>query len=172
MTKKQILFRWFLIVSALYAFAFYICNVQADEYAGFMLGVSKTDAQDHSAIKLAQVGYRQYFGAFGLYQIEGGGWFQKQNTAGRSSSGYLATQIGMEVGEFVAMRIAAGPCVITTPDTALGGMFPMFTEDVFLGVKGPDGTELGFKYKHFSSAGLVLPNQGKDFGGIEASFRF
>lgn len=49
---------------------------------------------------------------------------------------------------------------ITHPDAKLGGHF-QFSHDIGVGVNS-DGTGIGVGWKHISSAGLSMPNRGRD----------
>lgn len=144
----------------------------ADDYADVSLGLFHNGSPGPANVKFGQIGHRDFIG-FGLFnQYEGGGWVQTTNSEGKKSSAYVADQIGLQVDNGLVARIATGPSIISSPDSFLGGNF-QFTEDLFLGLKDAgNGNTIGFKYKHFSSAGLEMPNQGRDFGGIEISFPF
>lgn len=140
-------------------------SAYADPYASFLLGVFNS-----TGAKFLQVGYRGPIGLGFDYQTELGLWVDPQGN-GRVSSGYIATQIGLQAGDLVKVHVFVGPCLITSPDLYLGGVF-QFTEDFFIGLSGKNSNTIGVKYKHFSSAGIEMPNLGRDFVGIEVSIPF
>lgn len=145
---------------------------QAEGYAEAAIGVFNSAKHSPIETKFGQMGYRAYSQWGGFIEGEFGGWAHQAGTTGQRSSGYLATLVGVEAEHGVDLRLAVGPAIVTNPDIYLGGNFPQFTEDFFVGVRGRTGTSLGAKYKHFSSAGLVMPNIGRDFLGVEVSLPF
>jgi hypothetical protein len=54
----------------------------------------------------------------------------------------------------------------------LGGAFPQFHGELYGGLRDSQGNGIGIKYNHFSSAGLVTPNQGRDFVLLELSVKY
>lgn len=142
----------------------------ADSYVSAMAGVFNSGKSSLSETKLINFGYRNELGFGFSYQFEGGGWADRVGQ-GRSSSGYVATQLGVQAGDSLISRLMIGPAIITSPDDYLGGYF-QFTEDFFVGITGKSGNTVGVKYKHFSSAGIEMPNVGRDFFGFEASIPF
>jgi hypothetical protein len=132
-----------------------------------MLGVANSAKASHSETKLISVGNRSKLGLGLIQQYELGAWADRAGY-GRKSSAYTAYQVGVEAGESFIGRFMAGPALISTPDSYLGGYF-QFSEDLFFGIKGENGNTIGVIYKHFSSAGLETPNVGRDFLGISIS---
>lgn len=142
-----------------------------EDYMTGMLGVFNSAQKSKVETKFLNIGHRSDLG-FGLsQQIEAGGWIDSAG-GGRGSSGYGAYQIGVETDTEVQGRVMFGPAIITSPDIYLGGIFPQFTEDFYIGIKGHDGNTVGVKYKHISSAGLCSPNMGRDFAGVEIGIPF
>lgn len=146
-------------------------EANAADYMSFMAGFGKSGEHSLSETKFLNVGHRETILSGLVYQYEVGVWADNAGN-GRKSSGYAATQFGLEANSSLCARIMIGPAVITTPDTYLGGNFPLFTEDFFFGVHDQNGNNVGAKYKHISSAGVVMPNIGRDFMGLEASIHF
>lgn len=141
---------------------------KADSYASFMLGEFHSADKSPVEVKFVNIGIRKPL-ALGLtQQMEVGGWTDSGGN-GRKGSAYGAYQVGVEVDSFILARFMAGPAFISTPDTYLGASFPQFTEELFLGLCGKNNNTVGLKYKHVSSAGLIMPNMGRDMIGIEAS---
>jgi hypothetical protein len=141
----------------------------AESYMTGALGVANSGKDSLSESKFFNFGYRDDFG-FGLtYQYEGGFWTDIAGN-GRKGSAYAAYQLGVTVDNSpVVARVMAGPALISTPDAYLGGVFPQFTEDFYFGMKDHRGNGVGVKYKHISSAGIVQPNVGRDYLGLEVS---
>jgi hypothetical protein len=150
-----------------------------DVYIDASLGMFGNANPSPANVKFGQAGVRTPLDRFfydlvpNFYnQIEGGGWVQTDRGDGRKSSGYIADQVGVQVENGLLFRIATGPSLISTPDSFLGGHF-QFKEDLFVGLRDQrNDVTMGFKYQHFSSAGFEMPNQGRDFGGIEVGFKF
>lgn len=156
----------FLLV---YAIVSSLTHARADDYLDFSIGMFSNGRPSPADVKMVEIGHRDFLGLGFFNQYEGGGWIQVQEGDGRRSSAYAADQLGLEVSDGLVIRIATGPALIGTTDTYLGGHF-QFTDEVLLGVEDKStGSIIGFKYKHFSSAGLEMPNQGRDFGGLEVT---
>jgi len=144
----------------------------AEDYIDASLGMFHNGYPGPANVKFGQIGHRDRLGLGFFNQYEGGGWVQVNVGDGRKSAGYVADQVGVEVDNGAVIRLATGPALLSTTDSYLGGHF-QFTEDLFMGLRDSrTTTAIGFKYKHFSSAGLEMPNRGRDFGGIEISFPF
>lgn len=103
------------------------------------------------------------FGPF-IKQYELGGWIDNSGHEGRKSSGLLGASAGINVNAQIFFAQAlVGPSLISHTDTNLGGHF-QFNNDIAFGFRDPDTkATVGFGYKHVSSAGLELPNRGRDF---------
>lgn len=99
-----------------------------------------------------------------IRQYEFGGWFDGSGVPGHKSSLLVSPSIGFNVnGGNLFAQALVGPALISSPDTALGGPF-QFNNDFSFGVRDPDTkATIGLDYKHVSSAGLELPNRGRDF---------
>lgn len=144
----------------------------ADDYIDASLGVFGNGRPSPANVKYAEIGHLDPIGLGFFNQYSGGGWIQVQEGDGRKSSGFVSDQFGLQVENGIVARIATGPSLISTPDSYLGGHF-QFHETIFLGIRdNGNGNQIGFAYQHFSSAGLEMPNMGRDFGGIELSFPF
>jgi len=124
-------------------------------------------------------GATKYFGVRGetdlgisLMALEAGA-FGDNTGNGQHSSLVGKAQLGINPGQRVGLfgKAFLGPCVISTPDTLLGGRFPQFATDVGVGFRDKD-TFMVFGYSHISSAGVVRPNKGRDFLTFEAGVQF
>lgn len=99
-----------------------------------------------------------------IRQYEIGGWVDNTGKPGQKSSLLVSPSVGLNVNAGVVYAQAlVGPSLISSPDSVLGGRF-QFNNDFALGLRDPDTkATIGFDYKHVSSAGLELPNRGRDF---------
>jgi hypothetical protein len=80
--------------------------------------------------------------------------------------------LGFDVeNETFEASVFSGPTLITSPDIYLGGPL-QFNESIYLGIKDKREESIGFAYNHFSSAGIEMPNIGRDFAGLEIKFKF
>lgn len=128
-------------------------------------GLGIFHSAEHSPVetKIVRLARRQDFDSVSYWQLEGGLWVDIDGE-GRSSSMFGAASVGIKVDmRPFFFRNSLGVGFITAPDVYLGGAFPQFTEEFTLGAEGTNGTSIGLAYKHFSSAGIVSPNMGRDF---------
>jgi len=105
----------------------------------------------------------QWFGPFSD-QYEVGVWFDNTGIKGRKSSGLLGYSLGVNVNSgYLFGQAFIGPSLISHTDSNLGGHF-QFNNDIAFGLRDPESqSTIGINYKHVSSAGLELPNKGRDF---------
>jgi hypothetical protein len=165
---KYISIRLAILAMVIFALALIFSeDGRPDSYMSGQVGIFNTGKQSISESKFVNVGYRDIWCCGISYQYEAGGWIDRAGN-GRKNSGYGAFQMGVEAGDTTIARVMAGPALITTPDSYLGGAF-QFTEDFFIGIRGNSRNTVGIKYKHFSSAGLEQPNVGRDYLGAEIS---
>jgi hypothetical protein len=136
------------------------------------LGILNTEEESIAQVKFAKIGLQNELWHALVQRVNGGGWVDTYG-AGRTSSAYAGYQLGFDVkNSLLEAAIFSGPTYITQPDTSLGGHF-QFNETIFLGVRNPTTSDVfGVAYEHFSSAGLEMPNQGKDFITLEIKFPF
>lgn len=136
----------------------------ADSFLTAGAGVGNSE---HSRLINAGVRLPLVFNLIEQYEI---GFWVDPRTNGYSGSGYAANLVGVEVKTNpLVLRAMIGPAIITNTDILLGGIFPQFTEDFFVGIIDNTGNSIGAKYKHLSSAGIYSPNVGRDFVGLEIS---
>lgn len=62
-----------------------------------------------------------------------------------------------------------GPAAISQVDSKLGSWY-QFKIDFGVGIKVDSGKALGFHYEHFSNAGIVQPNIGRDILALSVQF--
>lgn len=88
----------------------------------------------------------------------------------RKSSFFTSTGPGLELSlGALEIRSGWGIAAISTTDSQLGGRFPQFNGNAAIGIRDSKGDGLAIEYNHISSAGLVSPNQGRDFILLELS---
>jgi hypothetical protein len=96
------------------------------------------------------------------------GYFEDISGNGKSS-GWVSTLLGIRALSSVGpeLHLAVGPSYLQNPDQVLGGHF-QFSLEGGLGI-ADNRTYVGLAWKHLSSAGIEMPNQGRDF--IVVQFR-
>lgn len=131
-------------------------------FARYGIGVFRSNEYGSAAVKSFSVGHTESLLGPVIQQVEGG-YFGDSSGHNRKGSGFGNYGVGLEAnpGYFV-LRSTWGVGAITSPDSMLGGPF-QFNHDLLLGVKGDNGALIGVDLKHISSAGIELPNLGRDF---------
>lgn len=121
--------------------------------------------------KFAKLGWQEDLWYTLKQRFNVGGWLDTRGE-GYSSSAFTGYQLGFEVkNDTFEGSVWSGPTLISTPDQALGGYF-QFNETLFFGIVDKDEDSIGIAYNHLSSAGLEMPNLGKDFMGLEIKWPF
>lgn len=159
-------------VKILFILALICLNTAAYSDEGFMnfgVGVFNSAKRGAGEVKTYSLGLRQDL-IDGFYWEERLGlWGQGSNSEGMKSSGYLSTGLGFKVDlNPVEFHASWGLGGITTPDSMLGGTF-QFNGNIGITLRDRRGNGIGLGYSHLSSAGLEMPNQGRDFGVLELS---
>lgn len=131
------------------------------------LGFNAPDQNSLADIKLISLGYQ---GELFLIdqKFEFGGWADNTGHTGSKNGGFGSWSIGLDPRLSIPFYINwfSGVALITSPDALLGSCF-QFTHDFGVGFRDNRGVSLGFYYKHFSNAGIVQPNRGRDFFGTQ-----
>lgn len=138
---------------------------QADEaFVGFGVGVFNSALYHTGEVKVGQVGYRKDIFNGIYWQAKLGFFGDGSGDPTRNSSLYASTGPGLLIDlKPIEMRAGYGIAAISTPDSYLGGRFPQFQGEFYVGVRDHRGNGMGLQYEHISSAGLVTPNMGRDF---------
>lgn len=157
--------------------------------AGFLAGSTISHADEvflgygtemFSNTSIGEPGVEYFTGGYRQEHWTGLYWQSKvslasigRNDYGVKTTGLLASGLGfrLQFGECEA-RVGESISLITTPDKYLGGIFPQFNGELYLGARDKSGLGLGVSWNHISSAGIYLPNRGKDFLAVELSQRF
>lgn len=142
-------------------------------YVGYGLGTFNSAKNSASETKIGQVGY--LFDLYGGTYLSGkvGYWGDGSGNPTRKSSAYLSSGVGLLIDlRPIEIRSGWSLAFITTPDSYLGGRFPQFNGELYLGLRDKSGNGIGVQCEHISSAGLITPNAGRDFCIVQLSNRW
>jgi hypothetical protein len=142
-------------------------------FFGYGVGVANSAKNSSTEVKTLDLGYRVevYNGIY--WQAKAGFWGDGSGDPTRKSSFYLSTGPSLLVDlNPIELRSGWSLAGITSPDSYLGGAFPQFNGELYLGVRDRYGNGTGVKYQHFSSAGIYQPNVGRDFLMMELSLKW
>ena len=169
--KSLLLASAILLTSLILAHCFLVSYSRADEqfFVDGGLGIFNTAGDTLPQVKFMKMGMQEDLWGPLKQRFVGGAWADSSG-GGRMSGGFTGYQFAFEVTNSVLQAsIASGPVLISTPDTSLGGVFQL-NESIFLGVADKSHDSIGIVYNHFSSAGIEMPNLGKDYLGLEVKF--
>ena len=148
------------------------CHAQGDQIvidAG--LGILNSEGSSLSQNKFAKIGVEEDLWYNLKQKINVGEWLDNRGY-GYSNSAFTGYQLGFEVSnEVLEASVWSGPTLIGAPDAALGGPI-QFNETIYLGIVDKDKNSIGMVYNHFSSAGIYVPNLGRDYLGLEIKWPF
>ena len=149
-------------------------TAHADEgFFGFGVGLANSAKNSRGEVKLFNGGIREDLFQ-GIYlQGKFGYWGDGSGDPNRSGSLFVSAGPGFLV-DLSPLEIRTGwsLAMISTPDGYLGGRFPQFNGEIYVGLRDYRGNGVGLQYDHISSAGLVNPNAGRDFFTLQVSQRF
>ena len=151
------LFTTLYILFTLFAFSAHA------EFSGFV-GIGDGTLKHQAFERTVSLGWVIHPGDAFFVKPEIGGWIGGFGMP----SYFVGVPLGFQVwipatGAFCHM--AVGPSWISNPDSELSSHLQFDTEFGF-GLQS-DKAEIGLIWKHFSNAGLKLPNQGRDFLGLQ-----
>lgn len=142
-------------------------NANADSY--FKYGLSVLDRQPKlywTDVKLFEIGYQEQLFSVIDHQLSLGVWTDSRGN-GQKSSGYVSYSPGITVTkDSLFLSAFWGILVHTTPDSELGGN-GQFVHDFCGGLKDNRRVSIATCYKHVSSAGIFMPNYGRNFGTVQ-----
>lgn len=149
-------------------------NSHSSEFGlSYGLGVSNSAKYSVAETKTADLAYRGFLIPGVYWQARTGFWGDGSRDPSRRSSYYASTGPGIEVDlKPLEVRSGWGLAYITTPDSYLGGHTPQFNGDLYVGLRDKNNMGLGMRYSHLSSAGLILPNKGRDFVTVEIGVKW
>jgi hypothetical protein len=124
-------------------------------------GSAKIFGLRHEGYEFYGVSFAQEVGGY----VDNGG-------RGRKGSALAKFQVGTTPGPETGLfgKAFFGPCYISTTDTQLGG-HGQFCSDVGVGIRDR-ASFMAVNYSHISSAGLSMPNHGRDWLVFETGLRF
>jgi len=131
----------------------------ADLDVSLSVGMGKSVLNHIAFERVGILGIR--YGNTWKVQANGGYWLALAQ--GEKASMFTSLQGGLEVvGESgVFASVMFGPAWVQNPDVKLSGHF-QFHPVFGFGVKNSKGYSLAFAWQHFSNAGIILPNMGRD----------
>lgn len=133
------------------------------------LGVFNSGKKSLSETKMVSISSQEDLWGALKQRATVGGWFDNTGS-GRSSSGLISGQLGFEVNRNnTIVGIFSGPTVLSNTDVLLGGNF-QFMDDLRIGIQDNKNNYIGLFYRHISSAGIEMPNIGRDLVGLEIRF--
>lgn len=156
------------LLSSLVLFASTTSAFAGDMTFKYGIGVFLKDANSAVEVKFFSLGYQSPIWNLFRQKVELGLWADTRTGEGhRHSSGFASYSLGVSVegGRFYASSFWGGS-YITHTDSLLSTNFE-FAQDLSVGLKDDAGRALGVTYKHFSNAGIKLPNKGRDFFVID-----
>lgn len=139
------------------------CPARADLSVSVGAGKGIIEAPGTPFERVGAVGYQFPF-ATDLFVRPEVGYFADIGGSGKSSL-WAAPLLGVRAHSQVGpeLHIAVGPAYLQNPDNTLGGHF-QFSLEGGIGMVSSDGKiYIGVAWKHLSSAGLEMPNSGRDF---------
>jgi len=120
--------------------------------------------------KYFEAGYRSFLYNGIYWQYKGGYWGEGSPDQTRKSGFFASSGPGLEIDlQPLEVRSGYGIAMISTPDSQLGGVFPQFQGELYIGLRDSKGDGMGLEYNHISSAGIVTPNAGRDFVVLQLS---
>lgn len=125
---------------------------------------------DTISTKIGNIGYRRDLIDGIFLQGKIGAWIDASGLPGKTGSIYASTGPGILVNlRPIEIRNSWSLAAITSPDSQLGGIFPQFNGELYIGVRDRKGNGIGIQFEHVSSAGILNPNLGRDFLVIQVS---
>jgi hypothetical protein len=144
-----------------------LCSRGAFAEEGYFLKYIVSAKGNPSSQKGVALGHQDDFSIFQT-RYEGGFWIDNTEKQGAKSSAYISGLLGVEPSAgSVYVNLFQGIAAISCPDEVLGGPL-QFVEEVGIGIRDQEKkVAVGLFYKHFSSAGIFMPNLGRDFIGVQ-----
>lgn len=164
--------RYFLLLFSLFLYSC-SCFADSEQFIGFGVGEGLSAKSSAGETKMFNIGEREFLIRGIYWENKLGYWGDGSGDPSRRSSLFGSSGFGMEVDLApVEFRAGTGLAIISTPDSYLGGRFPQFNENLGMTLRDKHGDGIGLTYSHFSSAGFVTPNLGRDFLTLELSIKW
>lgn len=159
---------WFVFIWALMTVLSSISNASE---VGIKYGLQVTDQVTAKEVKFVSAEYQAPISNIFRHKFAVGSWFDQNINLGQSSSQFTAYSMGIKVDAgYLYVENMFGIGLISRTDALLSTNFE-FTEELGAGIQDKLGKYIGFTVKHFSNAGLQLPNYGRNFMLISAGVR-
>jgi len=127
------------------------------------VGFGLPNATDNTEAKLLSFEASNELGSLFRHKLSLGAWFDPHPEFNRSSAAFGAYSAGLRVeAGYLYIENYFGFGWISQVDSMLSTSFE-FTEEIGAGIKDEKGRFIGIEYRHFSNAGIQLPNKGRDF---------
>jgi hypothetical protein len=150
-----------------------IASVEASSQQLFYKpGAGIYDGRIYGRITTFNVGYEDELTPLFRQKVEIGYWNDLLKSRGHKDSFHGAYSIGAKImpspsgGIYGESYLGVG--LVQRPDVLLGSTF-QFSHDIGVGIEDGAGRAIGISLKHYSNAGLVKPNWGRNF--IQFSFK-
>lgn len=156
---------WFFLALATTLLAV-SCNDAGAEEMWLKMGNS---AKKEASSRVFGLGYQDTLVRGFIYQFEQDLLSIPSDRCHTTLSGSVRLGIKVDLDGLYATA-TTGPGYISQRDNYLGGYF-QFVENVVLGIEDRFGT-FGVGYQHISSAGIELPNKGRDYMFFQAGIKF
>lgn len=145
-------------------------TARADDYS-FKYGMGLYNGSPTGSVK--QFSFRsEQHELYAIHSATEGGFWVDNLGDGRRGAVFGKYQLGVKPGSEVGVYGKAfwGISLQSSTDTQLGGI-AQFSQDAGLGIRDETSfVEVG--YTHFSSAGIFLPNRGRDFLTLSMGIRW
>lgn len=139
-------------------------------YAEFGTGVMNSSQTEYSQVKYGELGLRKRFNDTFEYDSGVGLWSDASRYPGAKSSLYLVARLGIEPHlRNLVVGYYLGPAFVTTPDTVLASNLQV-SQELIVGVRDARNVRIYISVKHFSNAGILQPNKGRNFVGLGVQF--
>ena len=150
----------------------FLTSISSGEELGLGYGIGIFNSADHyvGQVKIFNLTYREVLWE-GIYtQYRAGLFADGSPEQDRHSSLYTSVGLGLLVNlQPLEIRTGWGLAAISSPDVYLGGVFPEFNGELYIGLRDRIGSGIGIQYEHISSAGIFNPNVGRDFVSLQLS---
>lgn len=148
----------------------YCTDAQAYEL-GLKYGLETTDQVTAKEVKFVSLEYQNDIAFIFRHKLAAGAWFDQNTDLNQSSSNFVAYSMGIKVQPGpLYLENLFGISMISRTDALLSTNFE-FTEELGVGLQDEYGRYIGFSFKHFSNAGIQLPNIGRNFVLISTGIR-
>ena len=138
---------------------------------GIKYGLAAYNQKDSEEVKFISLEHQTKISNIVTQKFALGSWLDQNTDIGQSSSQFAAYSLGIKVVPGpIYLENLFGIALISRTDALLSTNFE-FTEEIGVGVQDDLGRYIGMSFKHFSNAGIQLPNFGRNFILISTGIR-